>query len=264
LPRGEGAIPSRLTFVCNVCGTANDRPAADFDRETESCGGCGSTVRMRSIIHVLALELFGRCLPISDFPPRPDLRGLGTSDWAGYATRLARRLDYTNTFFHQEPRLDLRDPDPRRFGTLDFLISTDVFEHVAPPVELAFSTARRLLKPTGVFVFSVPYGPSGPTREHFPDLHDWTLERAAGREPVLRNLTRDGRVQEFRDLVFHGGDGATLEMRVFSLPGIQELAATSGFLPPRVHSESHLECGMVWSAGWSQTMALRPAPSRTG
>ena len=41
-------------------------------REEVSCS-CGSTVRVRSIAHVLSLELFGESLAISEMPFRPDL-----------------------------------------------------------------------------------------------------------------------------------------------------------------------------------------------
>ena len=39
------------------------------------------------------------------------------------------------------------------------------------------------------------------------------------------NTTREGRIEEFEDLIFHGGEGETLEKRVFSLPDLlDELA----------------------------------------
>lgn len=246
-----------LTFTCNICGNANQCEAAKIGRETPSCSSCGSTVRMRSIVHVLSHELFGRCMPIAEFPSEPRLRGIGTSDWQGYASRLAKRLDYTNTFYHQEPKVDITAPDPSLDGTLDFLTSTDVFEHIEPPVDRAFRAARRLLKPNGVLVFSVPYKLDGDIVEHFPDMHDWQIDRSSGK-PVLHNTTRDGKKQVFDDLVFHGGDGATLEMRLFSLQGICDQARAAGFAPPKIHHASHLECGMVWEVDWSLTMALRP------
>lgn len=249
----------RLRFVCNVCGDANDCPSADIARETSSCRGCHSTVRMRSIVHVLSQELFGRCLPIAEFPAGTARRGVGLSDWDGYASRLARRLDYTNTFYHQEPRLDITDVGPQHDGRYDFVIATDVFEHIAPPVERAFASVRRMLKPGGVFVFSVPFSFEAATVEHFPELCDWRIERAGAGRPELHNTTADGRQQVFRDLVFHGGEGSTLEMRMFSLAGIREVARRTGFAAPRVYRESHLACGTVWEVPWSVTMALRPA-----
>ena len=119
---------------------------------------------------MLSLELLGRSLCLSEFPTRPDIIGLGMSDWDGYASVLAQKFSYQNTYYHQEPRLDIRDIDPKLEGTMDFVISSDVFEHVPPPVSMAFENARRLLKPNGILVFSTPYSKETETVEHFPEL----------------------------------------------------------------------------------------------
>ena len=52
-------------------------------------------------------------------------------------------------------------------------------------------------------------------REHFPDLYDYSIAQLKN-DWVLVNRTRDGRLETFDKLVFHGGPGSTLEMRVFS------------------------------------------------
>ena len=72
-----------------------------------------------------------------------------------------------------------------------------------------------MLKPGGLFILTVPYTNNKDTIEHFPELYDFAVveEHEAF---VLRNRTREGVIQEFRNLVFHGGPGTTLEMRVFS------------------------------------------------
>jgi len=158
-----------LTFQCNICGAACEYPMLDLGRETPSCRNCGSTVRMRSIVHLLSMELFGQSLVLPDFPTRLDIRGMGLSDWNRYADPLAQRLSYTNTFYHQEPRLDITRIDPALEGSLDFLISTDVFEHIVPPISVAFANVRRLLKPDGVFIFSVPYTLDADTWSIFPN-----------------------------------------------------------------------------------------------
>ncbi len=99
------------------------------------------------------MELFGTSLVLSDFPHRPDLAGIGLSDWEGYANPLAERLNYTNTFFHQAPLLDITSVGPDHSGRYDFIICSDVFEHVCQPVSKAFENAYRLLKPGGVMIF---------------------------------------------------------------------------------------------------------------
>jgi SAM-dependent methyltransferase len=245
-----------LLYRCNVCGTPCREKVMALGRESPSCEGCGSTVRMRAIIRALSVEVFAKSLALCDFPERRDLRGLGLSDWDAYAVPLASKFHYTNTFYHQDPRLDITRIDPALEGTLDFLIATDVFEHVPPPASVAFVNARRLLKPGGSFVFSVPYAKEGPTREHFPELAEYELFRQDGR-PVLRNRTRDGRVQVFEGLVFHGGEGVTLEMRVFSEPSLVEEFSRAGFRDLRIHAEPDFEHGIYWSQAWSLPMTAK-------
>ena len=177
------------------------------------------------MIHVLADALFGEPIPISEFPHRPELKGFGMSDW-GYDSRLAEKLGYTNTFYDTEPKLDITDPPPDCLGTLDFLISSDVFEHVPPPVQRAFDGAFALLKPGGVLVLTVPYN-EGKTREHFPNLGEWQIVDFNGVH-VLLNRTSEG--WEVHDgLHFHGGPGLTLEMRHFGREDIHSHLEKAGF-----------------------------------
>lgn len=245
-------------FTCNVCSASNPLPHDDMQmgRESGPCADCGSTVRLRAMIRLLSLGLFHRALAIDDFPQRPDLIGWGLSDWHGYAERLVAKLGYTNTFFHRDPRVDIVSVPPEARGTLDFLIASDVFEHVPPPVSRAFEGARALLKPDGIFVFSVPFSIKiDATEEHFPDLHDYALVEENGRQ-LLRNRTRDGRKQVYDQLKFHGGDGATLEMRKFELEGLKAELAGAGFATT-LHGEDATEWGVVWTQGWSVPMLAR-------
>ena len=177
--------------------------------------------------------------------------------WDGYVSRLSKAIPgFRNTFLHMEPKLDITDVPDELAGTLDFLISSDVFEHVPPPVSVAFANARKLLKPGGVFILTVPFGRGDDTAEHFPDLHDWELLTDSP-APRLRNRTRDGREQEFSDLHFHGGDGLTIEMRVFTrASAIRELEA-AGFYDIQIRDEADLEHGIVWGPGGSVPITAR-------
>lgn len=247
-----------LAWQCNICGNAVQMRKAALHREIPSCPHCGSSVRLRAIVHLLASELFGRSMSLRDLPSNRALRGVGLSDWAGYADVLSRKFDYINTFYHQPPRLDIMAVDPAMAGTLDFLICTEVFEHVPPPVSRAFENARRLLKPTGVMIFSTPYGLQDETWEHFPELHQYELIKRDG-GAVLVNTTADGRRQEFRNLIFHGGPGATLEMRMASLNSLRREFAAAGFGEPRIYGEDVLQYGIHWGEPWSLPMSVRPA-----
>ena len=123
-------------------------------REVPSCSACGSTVRLRSLIALLSREIFGVELAIPDFPVLKGIRGFGMSDPPELAQRLAEKFEYTNTFYHQEPRLDVVDPSPEHLrehtGRYDFILSSEVLEHVSPPVERAFANLNRMLKPDGL------------------------------------------------------------------------------------------------------------------
>jgi SAM-dependent methyltransferase len=215
-------------------------------------------VRTRAIAHLLTTELFGRSMALPEVPRRPDLVGVGLSDSDNYARRLGDKFNYTNTFFHQ---LDIAAAPEDLVRRFDFIIASDVFEHVAPPVSRAFVNARRLLKPHGVLIFSVPYSLEPETREHFPDLHDYRLIEVNG-SWRLENRTADGRTQVFTDLVFHGGPGSTLEMRLFSRNALVREFVNAGFAGVRIADESQAAYGIVWPEPWSIPMVAYASLAR--
>lgn len=190
-------------------------------------------------------RLSGRVVPLSDLEPNKDIAGLGMSDSYIYAKGLAEKFRYVNTYYHTAPFLDVTSPPEEFRGQFDFLISSDVMEHVAPPVETAFRNMRSLLKPGGVLVLTVPYTLNQETIEHFPNLHEYSIE-GRGDSTTLRNVTRDGREEFFKDLVFHGGEGATLEMRLFSRRGLTENLSAAGFTDIRFHEDQIPEFGIVY------------------
>lgn len=250
------AATSELSFVCNICDGACRSPRELLTRETPTCPRCGSSVRTRAIVHLLSLGLFGRSLALRDFPHDKAIRGIGLSDWAGYALPLAERLEYQNTFFHEEPRLDVTAIPEGMRGQFDFLISTEVFEHVLSPVQLAFDGARSLLKPGGVLVLTVPFHHLEPTREHFPPLGDFRIVEEDGRRR-LYNTGPEGEVEVFDDLVFHGGPGSTLEMRWFGLVDLLENLRLAGFSEAGVVCDDVPERGIAWLHPWSVPILAR-------
>jgi len=100
-----------LYFCCNLCGRMVSAPLSKLTREDQSCQ-CGSTVRQRALIHVLSVELFGKSLSLPDFPRRPDIVGIDMSGAATYVNRLKKKLGFTNTFLHKDPKLDITNPEP--------------------------------------------------------------------------------------------------------------------------------------------------------
>lgn len=243
-----------ISWSCNLCATAHETTIESLDREVKSCSNCGSTGRDRQLAHLLSDALFNSSLAISEMPIRKDIRGLGLSDSQRLATRLQERFDYQNTFYDQEPRLDISCVPEDLAGLFDFVISSDVFEHVAPPVSHAFLGARRLLKPGGHLLLTVPWGTCEATMEHFPNLYDYRIEQE-NREYVLFNRTLDGREEVHRNLVFHGGQGATLEMRIFSLSDVCSQLEAASFSDIKVWREDYLPHGVYQKEPWARPIS---------
>jgi SAM-dependent methyltransferase len=243
------------SFLCNICGKSNAYSGERFEREQASCSHCGSNVRIRGLLHALSMELFGLPMPVPDFPHVKSLRGLGMSDSNPYAGTLSEKFDYRNTYFDREPRFDIVNPDPHEFGSLDFLISSEVFEHVLPPVETAFANALKLLKESGVLVFTVPYSVEATSLEHYPDLHEFGFAQV-GQKLVMVNRTADGKLQVFEDPVFHVGcSGEAVEAREFNETALRELISRTGFTSYRIYSEDYPPFGIVRAESWSLPIA---------
>ncbi|HHH39180.1 MAG TPA: class I SAM-dependent methyltransferase [Sedimenticola sp.] len=259
VPAAPAAGGETVDFVCNLCGHHNRSVPLEHaqNREFPSCGRCHSSLRMRSVIYVLSMELYGRPLTLPDFPEDKALRGLGMSDWEGYARGLEKKFSYTNTYYHAEPRLDITDIDEALTGTQRFLISSDVFEHIpVAALEQAFRNSRRLLRDDGVFIFTVPFTKEGKTREHFPRMHDFRIIETNGKR-FLYNRTKEGEEEIFDDLVFHGGDGMTLEMRMFSEPDLRRQLQQAGFASVRVYADHYPPFGILWPMDWAVPIAAR-------
>jgi len=247
-----------MQFQCNVCEATNEFPPAGFDRDAPSCTRCGSTVRLRALLRALSVEVFGIPLALADFPRLKSIRGLGMTDQKGCASLLESRFDYRNTFYHEEPRFDISQP-PEERGIFDFILADDIFEHVAPPVAQSLANACALLKPHGFLAMSVPYSLAETTREHFAGLHDSSLV-TVGSHLALVNRSRTGEWQVFDNLVFHGGEGSTLEMRVFTEADLRKSLAAAGFARVEFAAAGFPPFGIVHPGSWSLPVIAAKQP----
>jgi SAM-dependent methyltransferase len=248
-------------FTCNICGKPNGAARADFAREDVSCVWCGSSVRTRGLLHVLSTEIFGVSLTLPEFPRVKSVRGLGLSDSAQYADQLALKFDYRNTFLDREPQLDLVNPPVRELGMYDFIVSSEVFEHVAPPAARAVENAFRLLKPEGVLVLTTPYSTGAEIKEHF-EPGEFGLAQI-GDHVLLVNRTAGGEVRVYDNLVFHfGTNGPALEMREFSESGLRNELTRAGFAEVRIYSDNFPDFGILSAESWSLPIAARKGTFR--
>ena len=213
-------------------------------------------MRVRALVGLISMEIFGVPMTLPEFPTLKGIRGIGMSDSPPLAARLAEKFDYTNTFYHQAPFFDVTAPDPRDTGRFDFILSSEVMEHVPPPVEESFAALSRLLKPDGLLLMTTPYSIDGQTAEHFPDLREYTLASLGGRT-VLMNRRLDGQIEVFENLVFHGGHGSTLEMRVFNEESLIQALQSAGFRSVHIAANSIPEFGIEHSDTWSLPIAAR-------
>jgi SAM-dependent methyltransferase len=253
-------VEEPVAFTCNVCGARNRVTA--FATEPASCA-CGSNVRVRALLHLLSMELFGRSLTAADFPKLKSIRGMGMTDKPGYAAILAGKFDYTNTYYDSAPRFDFTAAHPELYGTCDFILSADVLEHVAPPVERPLDEICRLLKPDGFLVATVPCTPDAAMREHFPELNEYRVVRL-GASDVLVIRRRDGALEALEDLVFHEGPGAVLEMRQFGRTGLRARLLAAGFREVDYLLDDVPEAGILFDADVSQPLIARKDRFRLG
>ena len=251
LPRARGAQPGTLAYTCNLCGRAGALDLCRLQREERTCLGSGSTLRQRSLIAALSRRLFdGLSLPLPDWPPVGDLEATGISDSELIDKALSQTIRYRNTFIHQAPFLDLCSPGERDVASCDILICSDVLEHVAPPLERAFAGMRRIIRPGGFALITVPCSALEKTTEHFPDLHEYRIIERDGKR-VLANRTADSRYEVFADLVFHGGPGETLEMRRFALMDLERNLKAAGFSKVEICARPSFEHGVYWQEPYS-------------
>ena len=246
-------------FTCNICGERNSSSAPLTDREVPTCSTCRSSMRYRSIVLALSRALFGLDLPLPVFPKLKSVRGLGISDSETYSIPLESVFSYTNTFYHREPFLDLLAPNESDFGKFDFILCSEVLEHVPTPVERAFATLSKLLKPTGVLIFTVPYSLDPESVEHYPGLTESVFAQVGG-QMVLVGRLENGEYRVFDKLTFHGGAGSTLEHRVFSEKSLPRYLSEAGFPIVQFESNGSREFGVAFPDPWSLPIVAKRAP----
>jgi hypothetical protein len=74
---------------------------------------------------------------------------------------------------------------------------------------------------------------------------------------VLVNRRRDGSLEVFENLAFHGGHGSTLEMRLFAETALRSILMDAGFTGVHFAAENWPEYGVDHPGTWSLPIAAR-------
>ena len=142
-----------------------------------------------------------------------------------------------------DPRLDICSPTSDWTGQNDFIISSDVFEHVPSPVQKAFDGAFQVLKPGGWLILTVPFDDRLKTTEHFENVRNFRLIDFEG-DWLLFGKTEGQNYEIHRNLIFHGGPGTTVEMRFFSRSDVIFHLEKAGFVEIKIHDQPIEEYGI--------------------
>jgi SAM-dependent methyltransferase len=164
------------------------------------------------------------------------------------------RSNFKNYHYHQEPKLDITQVPSNLHHSADIVSCTEVLEHVAPPVNVAFLGLRDLLRKDGILVLSVPHSDlTGNHIEHFPEMANYEL--FLGDNSRLVGTLKSGEQVEFTNLVFHGGVGFTLEFRIFSFHSLRNQLLELGFASFRLNRNFKV-FGIAWEK-WSRVWIIR-------
>lgn len=236
-------------YVCSVCGHFNGIFQGPAHRELVACDGCGSNMRFRAIACAVTQAVQGRPGVLLDVPQDRSLRAIGVSDSSAYATVLEGRFEYTNTYLHTSPFLDIEDPASfMPYGALDLIVCSDVIEHTLRPPAVVLRNLAAALKPGGHLVLSAPTYLMPDTVERYPSLESFEVEAVEGVFRVSYR-TRFGTLGVDRDPVFHGGPGRVLELRMIGHDQLlRELGAAGLELVPLPESALSIH-GALWPGG---------------
>jgi SAM-dependent methyltransferase len=157
-----------IPMVCNICGSVTRAIiTADNFRENCLCKKCHSFNRQRQVAYVLLNAINNKQVTcLRDLSSIPSLSVYNTETGGvlhNYLSRVQGYVcsdyfgsthasgDYINGKLHQD-LMDLSFLDDQ----FDYVISTDVFEHIPDP-NIAHSEIHRVLKSGGRHIFTVPF-----------------------------------------------------------------------------------------------------------
>ncbi len=242
----------QMYFYCIACFRPSSADKNFLGREGTNCRWCKATARDRAMLLSIHVEFIKKLFS----KPGKFPQIVGVSDGYLMERKLSRIYgsNYQNYQYHMKPMLDITKVPVEQYNSADIVSCTDVLEHVAPPIDLAFSGLRNLLKPDGTLILSVPHSDlRGVHIEHFPLMKSYEIDLDG--TPKLTGVLHNGDKVEFNDLVFHGGDGTTLEFRIFSQKSLLDDLLAACFNDVRINKNIK-SLGIFWE-GWSRVWIVK-------
>ena len=157
---------------CSVCGAetrfvrnswvlprelASVAPAGFADRESQFCGSCGSSLRVRILADVLLEHYAGEARSIAGLVEEESFRLLDIAELNSIG-RMHPLLAPLPRLMHSEyPEQDIQAltyPD----ASFDLVLTSETLEHI-PDFRQALTETRRVLRPGGRHIFTVPLDP---------------------------------------------------------------------------------------------------------
>ena len=196
-----------------------------IDSEATVCDECGLTWRATACL-IAVLDGLGYSGSAIGKDIATDLSrvGIGIGDDWRLARCLYQIFRYTNTQLYSYPNLDLLNIPKAARGQFEFVVCSDVLEHVHPPASRAVNGLFELLKPGGFAVVTVPLTHESAAAEFYPNLQ--TYEEKDG---IVTWLDIEGVKRVDDNPEFHGGEGLVLAFRIFSADGLIATLKDAGF-----------------------------------
>ncbi len=208
------ALHARTPGRCTVCGALTRfGPWLPDLRETGRCKTCNATNRQRQLADLLCGELHAPSLAHIPSTVPTTTKIYNTEASGPMHARLARLPGYvcSEYFGPQCARGDtvngVRNEDLQRLSfadnSFDYVLSSDVFEHIPDPYR-AFAEVQRVLKPGGKHLFTVAF-------------------HQAEYEDDVRAIETDGEVKYLKQPWYHGDPIRPEGVLVFTVPGLEML-----------------------------------------
>lgn len=244
-------------YVCNITGQSFE--LEDNEKKRELGLRFGYNNRYRALSYVFTKLFYGECKILSDLETNKNIKGIGMSDGGTLAQIFEDKFNYTNTFYHTNPYLDIYNNDHiKNYNNLDFIISSEVFEYINPypSIEIAFDNLYKMLGKGGHLVFSVPFI-YDKHKEYYPNLYNYSIKKN-NNQYIIYNKTKQNKKEIFNNVRVEQGPGNIIEMRLFSKSSIIYFLEKSGFIDITFYeiTEDMNKYGIFWSPDNTNNFSL--------